>query len=123
MFEVLLHEDFQASTRKTLRRYRALQKQLVAVLNRLENGPGSKHSPLKGMDDLGAQGVFRRMRVGKHRMIYGVYAQDRVILLLYLSDRPRNEATYRDWQGPAMKIIVDYERQQHDLFESWQGKL
>lgn len=123
MFRILLHKDFLARVSRVLRRYRSLNRPLINALNRLENGPGSKHSPLKGTGDLGEPGSIRRMRVGNHRMIYRLDEREGAIVPLYLSDKPRNEATYRDWYRVARRIIVDFEERQHDLFEEWQGDL
>ena len=123
MFKVLLHKDFLARLSRVLRRYRSLNRPLINAFNRLENGPGSKHSPLKDTGDLGAPGSIRRMRVGNHRMIYRLDEREGAIVPLYLSDKPRNEATYRDWYRVARRIIVDFEDRQHDLFEEWQGDL
>ena len=123
MFEILLHQDFLSRARKTLRRYRPSKQQLVTAFNRLEQGPGSTHSPMKGSAALGARGIFRRMRVGGHRMIYWIDEREKVILPVFLSDRPRNEATYRDWMRYASEIMLDYEKQTDGIFELWQGEL
>lgn len=123
MFKVLLHKEFLVRVSRILRRYRSLNQHLINAFNRLEKGPGSKHSPLKGTGDLGAPGSIRRMRVGNHRMIYRIDEQEAAIVPLYLSDKPRNEATYRDWGRIARIIIVDFESRQHDWFEEWQGEL
>lgn len=123
MFEILLHQDFLSRASKTLRRYRPLRQQLVTVLNRLEQGPGSAHSAMKGSAVLGSRGIFRRMRVAGHRMIYWIDEREKVIVPVFLSDRPRNEATYRDWMWHASEIMSDYERRPRELFEEWQGTL
>ena len=57
-----------------------------------------------------------------NRMIYRLDEREGAIVPLYLSDKPRNEATYRDWNRAARRIIVDFEERQHDLFEEWQGE-
>lgn len=123
MFRVLLHKDFLARISRILRRYRSLNKPLFDAFDRLEHGPGSKHSPMKGAGELGAPGSIRRMRVGNHRMIYRIDGTEGVIVPLFLSGKPRNEATYRDWNRTARRIIADYESRQHDVFEEWQGEL
>lgn len=123
MFKVLLHREFQARVSRILRRYRSLNQPLINAFNRLEHGPGSKHSPLKGTGDLGAPGAIRRLRVGNHRMIYRIDETEGAVIPLFLSDKPRNEATYRDWHQAARRIIDDFESRQHDLFEEWQGSL
>ncbi len=56
-------------------------------------------------------------------MIYRIDETEGAIVPLFLSDKPRNEATYRDWNRAAQRIIVDFESRQHDLFEEWQGSL
>lgn len=123
MFEILLHQDFLSRARKTLRRYRPMKQQLVIVFGRLERGSGSTHSPMKGSAALGARGIYRRMRVGGHRMIYWIDEREKIIVPVFLSDRPRNEATYRDWMWHASEIMLDYEKQPGEMFELWQGEL
>lgn len=78
---------------------------------------------MKGSAALGSRGIFRRMRVSGHRMIYWIDEREKVIVPVFLSDRPRNEATYRDWMWRASEIMSDYERRPRELFEEWQGSL
>ena len=42
---------------------------------------------------------------------------------LFLSDRPRNEVTYQDWETIGERIAADYEDGFLDLFIVWQGGL
>ena len=56
-------------------------------------------------------------------MIYRVYEQDMLIIPLFLSERPRNEATYRDWKRLTQEISSDFDKQKYDQFQTWQGKL
>ena len=124
MYHILRHKRFKKRAEKTFRRYHELKDQLIKALDGLQSGPGSGHTPMRHIADLESQGNIYRMRVGNHRMIYRVYEQKRQIVPLFLSERPRNEATYRDWEIHAMEISADYddyENQQDDNFQLWEG--
>ena len=100
LFNILLHDGFlnQGQDKHFVVIRSNSQNQLTVALNKLQYGPGSKHSLMRDVDDPEAHGNVRRMRVGNHRMVYRVYEQDRLIIPLFLSERPRNEATYRNWK-------------------------
>ena len=122
-FSILLHTNFRARARKTFRRNRALRSLTTVVLDELQNGPGTGHIRVRYLKDPQAQGNVWRARVGRHRMVYRVYGQRGDIVPLFLSDRPRNEVTYQDWETIGERIAADYEDGFLDLFIVWQGGL
>lgn len=122
-FSILLHTNFRARARKTFRRYRELKPQATAVLEALQAGPGAAHVRVRYLRDPQAQGNVWRARVGRHRMIYRVYGQRGDVVPLFLSDRPRNEVTYQDWEAIGDRITDDYEDGYLDRFIIWQGEL
>ncbi len=120
---ILLHTTFRARARKTFRRYRALRSLTTVVLDELQNGPGTGHIRVRYLKDPQAQGNVWRARVGRHRMVYRVYGQRGNVVPLFLSDRPRNEVTYQDWETIGDRITDDYEDGYLDKFSIWQGEL
>ena len=56
-------------------------------------------------------------------MIYRVYGQRGDIVPLFLSDRPRKEVTYQDWEAIGDRITDDYEDGYFARFIIWQGEL
>ncbi len=122
-FSILLHTNFRARARKTFRRYRALRSLTTVVLDELQNGPGTGHIRVRYLKDPQARGKVWRARVGRHRLIYHIYEQRGDIVPLFLSDRPRNEVTYRDWENIGDRISDDYEDGILDKFSIWQGEL
>ncbi|MDE0609357.1 MAG: hypothetical protein OXH77_05520 [Anaerolineaceae bacterium] len=122
-YEILLHGIFRADVRKTLKRYTTLRKRLVAELVKLQQGPRGKHAPMRDVDDPELQGLFRRTQVGSHRLIYLLDEQNRRIIPVYLSSKPRSEDTYVGWQGATSAITFDYRSRHVDEFEIWQGDL
>ncbi|MCY4526298.1 MAG: hypothetical protein OXB89_06795 [Anaerolineaceae bacterium] len=56
-------------------------------------------------------------------MVYRVYGKLGHIVPLFLSDRPRNEVTYQDWETIGDRIIDDYLDGYLDRFIVWQGSL
>lgn len=122
-YEILLHGTFRARLTRTLKRYTTLRKRLVAELERLGQGPRGGHAPMRGVDDPELQGLFRRTRVGRHRLIYLLDEQNRRIIPVFLSGKPRSEDTYVGWQEAASEITFDYRSRNVDRFEIWQGEL
>ncbi|MCY4023791.1 MAG: hypothetical protein OXF32_10110 [Anaerolineaceae bacterium] len=122
-YEILLHGIFRADVRKTLKRYTTLRKRLVAELVKLQQGPRGKHAPMRGVDDPELQGLFRRTWVGRHRLIYLLDEQNRRIIPVFLSGKPRSEDTYVGWQAAALEITFEYRSRNVDQFEIWQGDL
>ena len=122
-FSILLHTNFRARARKTFRRYRELKPQAIAVLEALREGPGSGHVRVRYLRDPRAQGNVWRARVGRHRLIYRVYGQQRDVVPLFLSDRPRNEVTYQDWETIGDRVMDDYEEGYLEEFIIWRGEL
>ena len=122
-YEILLHGTFRADVRKTLKRYTTLRKRLVAELVKLQTGPRGSHVMMRDVDDPELQGLFRRTRVGRHRLIYLLDEQKRRIIPVFLSSKPRSEDSYLGWQGAATEIAFDYRSHNVDEFEIWQGDL
>ena len=56
-------------------------------------------------------------------MIYRIYGQRGDIVPLFLSDRPRNEVTYQDWEAIGDRIMDDYEEGYLEEFIIWRGEL
>lgn len=74
---------------------------------------------MRHVADIRAQGNIFRARVGNHRLIYRLYEPEQLMLPLYLSERPRQETTYRDWEAHATAIAADFEARQYDRFHRW----
>lgn len=122
-YEILLHGIFRADVRNTLKRYTTLRKRLVAELVKLQQGPRGKHSLMRNVVDPEMQGLYRRTRVGRHRLVYLVDDENRRIIPVYLSDKPRRDDTYVGWQEVAWQIAGDYRARNFDRFSVWQGAL
>lgn len=122
-YEILLHGNFRARLTHTLKRYTTLRKRLVAELEKLRQGPHGRHAPMRGVDDPELQGLFRRTRVGRHRLIYLLDEENKRIIPVFLSSRPRSEDTYVGWQEAASETTLDYRSRNFDKFEIWQGEL
>lgn len=122
-YEILLHENFRANLGKTLRRHTTLRKRVVAELGKLRQGPRGKHAPMRGIDDPELQGLFRRTYAGRHRLIYLLDDENRRIIPVFLSGKPRSEDTYVGWQNAAWQITVDYRARDFERFSIWQGGL
>ncbi len=122
-YEILLHGNFRADVRKTLRRHAMLRKRLIVGLERLGQGPRGKHAPMRGVRDPETQGLYRRTYVGRHRLIYLLDEQNKRIVPVFLSDKPRSDDTYVGWQEVARQITHDYRSSDFDKFSIWQGEL
>lgn len=127
LFNIQLHEAFHNPAQVTLRRYRSLslEKRLHTELNKLCHGPRNHHRTLSEISHPNLTGIMRRARVGRFRLIFLSFTEEKRIFPLYLSSRPRNGYDYENiskLEDLALEILADFETQQYEKFARWDCK-
>lgn len=105
------------------RKDKDLEKRLETELSRLCHGPGRNDILLKGIRTPALTGKLWRRHVGRHRLIYFVPPEEKLIFPVFLSPRPRNGFNYENLEkieAIAQQIIFDYEQQQFEKFKRWE---
>ena len=106
------------------RKDKELEERLRVELSRLRHGPGNHDTPLKSIRTPTLKGKLWRRRVGRHRLIYMLPPEAKLIFPVFLSPRPRNGFGYENLEiveQIARQIVLDFEMQQFEKFERWQG--